>query len=988
MTDDSGQILVVFAGQSERWAKWAEEELIAAGFVTEMLRWDPLRRPVAGSDLHNLLAGPARILVILDDWYMRFDSGRYQAWAGVLDEVLPAHRGRLVAINVTTRPLPAAVRAMGQVGLRGVGREEARRRLLGLFGVRRDRSVGVPLGRESRFPDELPEVWNVPRRNRRFTGRTANLERLHDTLANDPSGTTVVALYGPAGLGKSQMALEYAHRYAGEYDIVWWVGASTTHNARDDFAALAVELGVAVGGKAELKPLINEVHRALRTGRRRWLIILDGAEEPGRLADLLPEGGGDVLITTHKTAWSVHGAELLALPRFTREESVAFASRRAPRLAESEANRLAAELEDMPLLIDQMAAWLDVHPMTTVSSYVKDISEGSPSVLGILPSGNDPRSFQAVWAKTLNGLNEDTPEAYELLKLFSRFSPDVVPVGLLRSARAADLPSHLARLIVEPSYWNAALRTLAEATSMWAEYETGDQQDVLTVGTLRMHRLFHRFVGETLPPRELAEAAATASRVLVAADPRMPTSPLHWARYAGLIPHLRPSGALESTDEDVRQLVLNCVEYLRMRGEYDDGLAITEEALRHWRADSGPTDRSVLVATHQNANMLRRLGRYKDAEKVGRQTLQLLADTPDARGIEILRARNGLGGTLMALGSYDEAQQLYDRAALDATELLGDSPRTLAIRSNLATATALQGHYEEALTQHRAVLDARVGLLGGKNDLTLLSALLTAWMLRLLSRYTEALAIQEQNTRLHSQILDRNHSQTLLAQHNLALCMRREGNLGYAQALMRSVRERQMARRGAQHPETLLVSTDYAMLLRNAGDKAQARVLAESTAELYADQLGERHPFAIGAYDNCGVIRRDMGDARGALLIAEDTTARMTAVLGDAHVWSIGCAMNSTAALAACGDVEGAAELGRDALTRAVTAVGRGHVLSVNLMAGLAQDLRTLGRGREADELECEAVRQLTLLLGEEHPQTRYMLERERPYWDFEPQPY
>ncbi|MDN3297949.1 FxSxx-COOH system tetratricopeptide repeat protein [Streptomyces ficellus] len=988
MTEDSEHITVVFAGQSERWAAWVEEELRTAGFGTRLVRWDPLRRPPEGSALTDLLAAPGCVLLMLDDWYLRFDSGRYRAWVDVLRAVLPEHRGRLAALSVTTRPLPEPVRALDPVELRGVGRDEARRRLLGLFGVTAPRSGGVELGRRLRFPDDLPPVWNVPRRNRGFTGRRESLERLHAMLTARSDGTSIVAVHGPAGVGKTQLAMEYAHRYAGEYDIVWWVRAATSTTARENLAALAGRLRVGDGD--ELGPLIDAVHAALRTTGKRWLLVLDGAEDHERLAGLLPDGPGHVLITSHRTAWSAHGADLLKIPCFDRVESVAYACRRAARLTEREADRLAEALEDLPLLIDQMAAWLDAHPTIPVSRYVAEIRDGSPSVFGVLANGDEPRPFQAVWAMAVNTLHEDAPEAHELLKLLAYFSADVVPVRLLQSARSADLPPHLARMAAEPSSWNSALRTLSESTAMWLEYETGPQADTLTVGTLRMHRLFHRFVRESLPPEDRENASRTACRVLVAADPREPTQPRHWARYAELIPHLRPSGALESEDEDVRRLVLNCVEYLRMRGEYREGWAISREALAHWRATSGPTDRMVLVAAHQYANMLRRMGRYADAEDAGRAVLKSLAAAgADESGIETLRALNGLGGTLMALAKYDEAGDLYERAAGDAARLLGDRvPLTLSLRTNLATALGLQGRYEESLDHHRAVLRARVAVLGGKNALTLLSALNTAWMLRLLGRYAEALAIQEQNTRLHRQVLDRDHSQSLQAEHNLALCLRREGELDAARALMRSVHERLVRRRGRHHPETLLVATDYGMLLRGAGELDEALDLAETTARLYVTQLGDAHPYAIGARDNCALILRDIGERRAARSLAEQTLERMNQALGPGHLWSIGCAMNTAGTRAATGDVPGAVALGRDALERARRRVGGDHVLTVNVQAGLALDLRAAGEMREADRLEADALRRLAEARGEDHPQTRYMREGVRPYWDFEPQPY
>ncbi|MEV5681762.1 FxSxx-COOH system tetratricopeptide repeat protein [Streptomyces sp. NPDC052164] len=991
MTEDSDHVTVVFAGQSESWAKWVEEECETAGIRTHLVRWDPLRKPPEGRALTDLLAAPGRVLLVLDDWYLRFDAGRYRAWADVLRQVLPAHRSQIAAVSVTPHSLPEAARELNPAGLFGIGREEAKQRLLTACGLVLDKHTGVDLDRGLRFPDEPPPVSNVERRNRRFTGRRRTLEQVHRLLTDrtpaSPATSALVAVHGAGGMGKTELAREYAHRYAGEYDVIWWVRAHTPLMAREDFAALAKELRTGDGD--ELRGLITAAQERLTSSRKRWLLVFDGAESPDGLADLLPRGPGHVLITTRDTSWPAHGAELVSLPRFDREESVAFACRRAPRITEEDADRLADVVEDLPILIDQMAAWLEAYPLTDVARYVEDIRDGDPNALDVMPSGGEAQRFQAVWSTTLNALGEDAPHAHELLKLLAHFSADTVPVRLLRSARASDLPTHLARLVSEPSNWNSALRTLSETTSMRLEYETGPQDDILTVGTLRMHRLFHRFVRSTLSVHDRRRASETACRVLVAADPRDPTAPRHWQRYADLIPHLEPSGALASADEDVRSLVLNCVEYLRMRGEYADGWMITRKALDHWRIDSGPTDRTILVATHQYANMLRRLGRYADAEGVGRDILDRLSADPEARAIELMRAMNGLGGTLVALGRYDEARTLYESAVTRAVEELGDRnvPRTLAIRSNLAQAVALQGRYAESLAQHRSILEARVGLLGPRNALTLMSALHTAWTLRLLGRYREALVIQERNTWLHSQVLDRDHSQTLQAQHNLALCRRREGDLEYAHAMMRRVREKMTGRRGGHHPETLLISADYAMLLREMGRYDEALGIAESTARVYAAQLGDDHPYAIGSRANCGVVLRCLGHRADALAIGEETTAGMARALGDAHPWSIGCALNTTAARAATDDPLGAVDLGRAALERASAGLGDGHAMTVALRAGLALDLRAAGKEDEAEALADEAPDRDGDAAGGERRPRRSTVAAGRPYWDFEPQP-
>lgn len=985
MAAELGHVTVVFAGQSESWAKWIDHQIRAAGRATTLVRWNPLRRPPTPDSLTDLLSAPGRILLVIDDWYERLGHGRFEAWADVLRQVLPAHRDRIAAVSITAQPMPEAVIALAPVELRGLRPEVARSRVLECAGIPAPGTL-VALARGPRFPDDPPEVWQAPRRNRRFIGRTELLEKVYGAFSAAGRDGGAVALLGPGGFGKTQLALEYVHRFAGEYDIVWWVTAAQRITARQQFAELASRLGVPDGG--DLSTTIKAVRRELDSTARPWLLVLDGATgDPERLLDIVPEGRGHVLVTTHRTEWGAH-AETITVPAFERRESVAFVRRRADRLTDDEAERLAEAVEDMPLLLDQMAAWLDQTPTASVGDYIRDIGEGRPDRFGVVHSGGYPR-FEVAWAKLVNTLREGFEPAWKLLNLLACFSPDVVPVRLLQTARHGDLPPELAELVAEPSSWNSALRKLSEITSMRIEYEQSPRLDTQTVSTLRMHRLFHRFVRSIQSPDDTAYYSAAARRVLVSADPRDSSSAGNWARYAELIPHLEPSGALRSADDDVRGLVLNCIEYLRMRGEYHEGWWLSRQVVENWRAVFGNADRSVLVAVHQLANMLRRLGRYSEAEEVGRENLTRLTEADDVRPIELIRAKDGLGGTLMALGRYTEARALFEEAAAGAAAELGGEtvPRTLTIRSNLAVAIGLQGRYTESLALHRRIFEARVELLGGKNAATLNSALHTAWMLRLLGQYREALQIQGHNSRVHSQILDRTHSQTVRAEHNLALCCRRVGDLQFAHAMMRGVREKLLRRWGALHPETLMVSCDYAMLLRHLGLATEARELAENTATQYASQLGDGHPYAIGARDNVAIVMRDMGEKRAALELSRHTTHQMEQAVGQDHPWAIGCAKNRIAALATVGDTDAAAALGREAAERSARALGDSHILTISLRAGLALDLAELGQHEEAGALRREAENRLTALLGADHPHADDILERHSPYWDFEPQP-
>ncbi|MEU6773757.1 FxSxx-COOH system tetratricopeptide repeat protein [Streptomyces sp. NPDC046759] len=982
---------VVYAGVSNGWAQWIAWVLVQEGCSVTEVRWSPLSGLPEPTALQAFFAQPGRVLLVLDDWYLRFDTGRNREWARMLHALMPRLHDRVGAVTVTTRALPDEAVSLGAVTLRGVGPEEARRRVLAKVG----RTPRAPYTRQDngpRYPEDPPDVANTPRRNPRFTGREDLLNEVHDLLNSGNGQGRRVLLHGPPGVGKSQAAAEYARRFAGEYDLIWWVPAATKAAAREGFAALAREVGLGEGD--QLTGQIEAVQTALeRDEKGRWLVIFDGAEDVEGVAALLPRGRGQVMITAQDTRWTCHGAEPRELPPFERQESVAFACRRAPRLTEAQAARLAAVLGDLPLVIDQSAAWIDAHPAADIARYLSALTtDGEPPAApeeAAEPPAGVPAAHRQVWAKTLHALAERSPSVHELLLLLTFFSPDMLPVRLLRSARPSDLPTHLARLVSEPGSWDAALLTISELTSMRVEFATDARHDSTSVVSLRMHRSFRRFIRDTLTAETEREYAATAARVLVASDPGEPGSPRNWHRYAEILPHLEPSGALESDDGDVRQLLRNCIDYLRVRGEYQDGWALARRVLERWRHTFEPTEPGVLAVAHQEARMLRGLGRYEEAEKSDRTLLALLEEAGTDSGLELLRAKDGLGATLMARGRYDEARALYEEAAQNAADWLGQRyvPQILQFRTNLALALGMQGHYEESCDLHREVYDRRVQLLGARARRTLQSGYYTARMLRLLGRLHEARSLQAYNVHLLRRTLDEAHRQTLLAEHNLALCLRRDGELEEARETMRDARRRLKVLSGAEHPDVLMVSLDYAMLLRVLGERDEARNMAEQTAQAYAHRLGELHPYTIGARNNCALFLLDDGETEEARRLADGSMRQLEQAIGRGHVWAVGCAMNCTAALAALGDREAAERVGRDALQRAVAAVGTGHVLSVNLSAGLAQDLRAQGREEEADALERTALTALAAALGRDHHQTRYMLSRARPYWDFEAQP-
>jgi hypothetical protein len=208
---------------------------------------------------------------------------------------------------------------------------------------RRHRVVGVPRRRpELRSqPVPVPLAWNLQARNALFTGRDQVLESLHERLlANGGAAARPVVLHGLGGVGKTQVAVEYAYRYMADYDVVWWVPAEQRDLINPALAKLAGYLGLRVG--ENITDTAQEVREALRQGSPcpRWLLIFDNADDPDELAPFFPAGPGHVLITSGSLVWS-RAAEPMEIDVFARAESLEYLQRRVSSLSSRDAHMAA-----------------------------------------------------------------------------------------------------------------------------------------------------------------------------------------------------------------------------------------------------------------------------------------------------------------------------------------------------------------------------------------------------------------------------------------------------------------------------------------------------------------------------------------------------------------------------------------------------------------------------------------------------------------------
>ena len=508
-----------------------------AGYTVELDVWDwPVGRNfvIAMSDA---LDGCDRVVALVSAAYV--DRSRYttEEWAASQVHTPGAKGDRLVPVRVEDVPVaevPALLRPLVSCDLFGVDAAEARRVLLAAV-KGPDRPGGEPVfpgrgtpgglrglgGAGPRLPGSLPRVWNVPARNPGFTGRDGLLVAVRERLlAGDRA--VVQALHGMGGVGKTQLAMEYAHRFAGAYELAWWINSEQAALIGDQFAALGADLGC-VTADAGIEAVRAAVLAELRQ-KGRWLLVFDNAEAPGDLRGWLPGGGGHVLITSRERRWTAIAAPV-EVDVLARDESAAILQNQVPGLSAADADRLADALGDLPLAVAQAAGFMAETGMAA-AEYLDLLRTGPRQLLAENVPDFYPRSLAAATQLIADRLAADDPAAAELASLCAFLAPEPIPEDLFTSA-AAELPAELAARAADPLAWRQTLAQLARQSLARI-----DQRG------LQLHRLTQAILRDRLTPEQAAATRRRTEAILAASDPRDPANPVTWPRWARLMPHL------------------------------------------------------------------------------------------------------------------------------------------------------------------------------------------------------------------------------------------------------------------------------------------------------------------------------------------------------------------------------------------------------------------------------------------------------------------
>jgi tetratricopeptide (TPR) repeat protein len=896
---------ISYNGADYAWAVWIAWQLEAAGYTTELQAWD--FRPGSNFvlEMERAATDTARTIAVLSPAYL---AARYPQpeWAAAFAQDPTGEQGLLLPVRVRECDLRGLLSQLIYVDLVGLEEEAAKDTLL--QGVRRERakpsippafpgSVPGPVSEPPRFPGTLPPVWNLPHgRNPHFTGRAALLGELHAALTSGQTAALVQAIHGLGGVGKTQVAVEYAYRYATNYDVVWRVRAEESASLAADYAALAHELELPHLDDLDQGGLVAVVRRWLQQ-HSRWLIVFDNADGPAALHDYLPHSGGHVLITSRNPNWGNIVPTPLGVPTLARAEAVQFLLQRTGEADEAAAGALAAELGDLPLALEQAAAYVERTKMS-LQAYCSLLTSRRADLWRREQSPPDyPSTVATTWLLAMERVQAEQPAGAEILNLCAYLASEDIPRKLAQ-VYADRLPPTLAATAADELAITDALDALRRYSLM-----------EVTSEALSVHRLVQAVTRNRLTIEEQRVWVEAAVALVLAAFPSDSDDARTWPVCARLFPHavaasqhaetlgiispalgallhraaiyLMFTGQLATAQTMLERAVVvdervygenhlqvaAALEDLGMihkhRGDWLTAKGLVDRAIAMKRSLCEPDDPRVAMGLVNLAAILHELADYPGAQSCYEQSLKIfVSPIDDAR---IASALNNLSHTLQELGDLSGAKAALEKALATKESLYGKAhPQVATTRASLGNVLQELGDSLGAQDQYEAALQVFESHYG-KRHVSVASVLGSLGnVLRELGDLVGAWAQQNQALEIFENTYGPNHPEVAAARHNLGTVLQDLGDLAGARTQFEQALVMLERVYGLRHPRAATTLADLAILSRQQGDLTEARTLLEQALTAEEAVYGAHHPSVASTLVNLGTILLELNDPAGA----------------------------------------------------------------------------------------------------------------------------
>jgi tetratricopeptide (TPR) repeat protein/transcriptional regulator with XRE-family HTH domain len=733
------------------------------------------------------------------------------------------------------------------------------------LGLREVSVLPVPPSASEATCEELPQpvstatspLWTIPYlRNPYFTGRDELFCLLDEHLAvtQDESGRTrrvaltqPQALTGLGGIGKTQLAVEYAYRAheQGVYTHTLWINAASEEAILTSFTSFAELLPAFVASKeTDQQKVVNAIKQWLEQCPQRWLLIFDNADDLSLLQRYFPcQGNGSVLLTTRAHAVGSL-ATSIEVEKMGFLEGTHLLLHRARRLAQASddevtvAGKLVVALDHFPLALEQAGAYIE-EIGCTFEQYLQLYQTHRSALLARrgAQASNYPDSVATTWLLSFENVKQSNPAAAQLLQLCAFLAPDHIPEELIREG-ATYWPTLLQQAVTDPLAFDQVLEALLRFSLVKRLAE-----DHL----LSIHRLVQVVQMEMIKPEEQRQWAEQVVHAINSLFPRQPREDVRsWPQCLRYLEQVQACATLIEEHgvrlAEAADLLDRAGTYLRVHASYPLAEALYLQALRLREEVLGKNHPETASSLHNLGFLSWDQGKYEQAERYYQQALHIREEQLGTNHPVTSATLNNLGIIYWEQRKYELAESYYQRSLAIKEEQLGTHHPDMAIAlNNLGVLSYEQGKYELVESYYKralAIYETQLGTrhLGTARTLNNLGLLYSKQ-----GKYELAEAYHQRALMILEEQLGTHHLGTARTLNNLGLLYSKQGKYELAEAYCQQALVVLEEQWGAYHPETARIWDNLAELYWAQHEYEQAEPLSVRALEIQEHTLTANH---------------------------------------------------------------------------------------------------------------------------------------------------
>ncbi|CAH0059081.1 unnamed protein product [Clonostachys solani] len=660
--------------------------------------------------------------------------------------------------------------------------------------------------------------------NSRFVGRDNILSKISTTLFTN-NGYNRLALVGLGGIGKSQIAIQFAFWVEQNKPkvSVFWLSALSKASFEQSCREIVTQCDLRQSSATidnDATILVQQYLTSKASGK--WVLILDNVDDAqilGRpIHSFLPKSRGGLMLFTTRSqqiASDLATSEVIRIPEMSPAEAKGYLENSLSQkdLIKDEAatEALLRTLTHLPLAITQAAAFINSNSVS-IARYLDLINQADGNMVELLSSEFQdetryPESANAVvasWLVSFNRISETDTVATRFLSFLAWIEPKGIPQSIFPEESEIELCR--------------AIGTLLGYGFLSQRKENGIYD---------MHSLVH-LVTQTWNSNHGENSwtlRETMSQIIM----------------------VFPSIKWENR-EVWRQYLPHSLRALQNAATLDD----EGTRLGHWIGKSLREDRRDQEAIE----VLERVLQFRNEA--------LAEDHPDR-----LASQHSLASAYQDNGQVKEAISLLEKVVFIESGLLAeDHPSRLSSQHALASAYQDNGQVKEAISLLEKVVFIESGLLAEDHPSRLSSQHALALAYNDDGQVKEAISLLEKVVFIKSDLLAEDHPSRLSSQHALALAYDDDGQVKKAISLLEKVVFIKSDLLAEDHPSRLASQHALAVAYKGNGQIKEAISLLEKAVSIRSD-LAEDHPSRLSSQHALAVAYQDNGQVKEAISLLE-----------------------------------------------------------------------------------------------------------------------